>query len=336
MEVLIIGTSKDLHVQAVSRQLQELGITPRYFSFSHLLKNYTVKLELGGGQPVPACQLFCDDSPDESEPKTVADLFAVSAIWLRRPGQVRARDSLQTWADRLVESESRRAIEGLLRIVPALWVNHPTHQDEATFKLRQLEAARQCGLITPRTLVTNKPDAVEDFYNACEGRLIYKLIDEMSSRHLPAFEIPRGIPTLAFKKTDLEHLNQVTRGLHLFQERIEKIADVRATIVGNEIFAVRIESQVGKGNVDFRLDYSVPMSVYQLPDEVATRCIDLMRRLGLNFGAMDLCLTGDGHHIFLEVNPAGQWLWMESALDLPISQTMARLLARQVEPLVHA
>jgi hypothetical protein len=333
MAVLVLSPPTDLHAQTVGQRLAELGMDVQYLSLAQILRQFNFSLKLGGSEP--RCQLESTPSPIDSPNKqTSLDMSAFSAIWLRRPGKVKALAVKEPWAAKMVESESNRAVEGFFRILPCLWVNHPSAQTEAGYKFKQLDAARRCGFKVPKTLVTNDPAAVSDFYKACQGKMIYKLIDEATWQHFPDFEIPKGIPTTLFRESDLRHLEQVRLGLHLFQECIDKIADIRITVVGNKIFAVRIESQTGQGNIDFRLDYSVAMSPYRLPDEIAERCLKLLQTLSLNFGAIDICLTPDGNHVFLEVNAQGQWMWMEKDLDLPISRELARLLAGKSEPLV--
>ena len=54
----------------------------------------------------------------------------------------------------------------------------------------------------------------------------------------------------------------------------------------------------------------------------------LRRRLGLWYGAIDLRRAPDGEFVFLEINPAGQWLFVEYATGQPIAQELAALLAR--------
>jgi len=53
----------------------------------------------------------------------------------------------------------------------------------------------------------------------------------------------------------------------------------------------------------------------------------LMRRLGLVYGAIDLRLTPDGRYVFLEINPAGQFLYVEQQTGQPIAAALAALLA---------
>jgi glutathione synthase/RimK-type ligase-like ATP-grasp enzyme len=51
-----------------------------------------------------------------------------------------------------------------------------------------------------------------------------------------------------------------------------------------------------------------------------------MRRLGLAYGAIDLIETPEGGHVFLEVNPGGEWGMLEHDLGLPISEAIADAL----------
>ena len=52
----------------------------------------------------------------------------------------------------------------------------------------------------------------------------------------------------------------------------------------------------------------------------------LVRALGLVYGAADLIRTPDGEHVFLELNPGGEWGMLELALELPIAAALARSL----------
>jgi hypothetical protein len=56
------------------------------------------------------------------------------------------------------------------------------------------------------------------------------------------------------------------------------------------------------------------------------RCLCLMETLGLAFGAIDLIVTPHGKYVFLEVNPAGQFLWLDSTLGLPLLDALSQML----------
>jgi glutathione synthase/RimK-type ligase-like ATP-grasp enzyme len=74
----------------------------------------------------------------------------------------------------------------------------------------------------------------------------------------------------------------------------------------------------------------------ELPETLQTQCLDLMKRLGLNYGALDFILSENGDYIFLEINCAGQYLWIEQKTDLRISREIANLLTGKSKPLVPA
>jgi glutathione synthase/RimK-type ligase-like ATP-grasp enzyme len=132
---------------------------------------------------------------------------------------------------------------------------------------------------------------------------------------------------MQLRPEDLNYLEQVRLGMHLFQERVDKVSDIRATVVGDQIFACEIASQDQGELLDWRLKSNLPMKEYIVSKELKQRCLLLMDKLGLTFGALDFCKTPDDRLIFLEVNPNGQYLWIEQALDMPISLELAKLLA---------
>lgn len=55
-------------------------------------------------------------------------------------------------------------------------------------------------------------------------------------------------------------------------------------------------------------------------------CLALTRKLNLQFGAIDFVETPTGEFIFLEINPNGQWAWIEEQTGMPISETIAKQL----------
>ncbi|MHC5731086.1 MAG: MvdD family ATP-grasp ribosomal peptide maturase, partial [Nostoc sp.] len=65
---------------------------------------------------------------------------------------------------------------------------------------------------------------------------------------------------------------------------------------------------------------------YTLPGDVEDKLLKLMAEFCLNYGALDIILTPDGRHVFLEVNPVGEFFWLERCPGLPISQAIAEVL----------
>jgi hypothetical protein len=91
---------------------------------------------------------------------------------------------------------------------------------------------------------------------------------------------------------------------------------------------VRIDSQAHEST---RVDYrrAQDLNSYQattLPTDDADRLRRYLRRCGLDYGAFDLIVTPNGQLVFLELNPVGQWLWLQHRTALDISGAIADLL----------
>ena len=62
----------------------------------------------------------------------------------------------------------------------------------------------------------------------------------------------------------------------------------------------------------------------QLPKNIVNAILNYMKKLNLNFGAIDLIETTSGEWCFLECNPNGQWLWIELKTKMKISEAIAK------------
>ncbi len=101
------------------------------------------------------------------------------------------------------------------------------------------------------------------------------------------------------------------------QQYITKQYEVRITIIGKEVYAVRIDT---KNKIDWRMDYpNHRYSLIDCPNDIIKKCYQMMIDFNLVFGAFDFIVTPENEWIFLEINPNGQWLWLEQSLGLDIS-----------------
>ncbi len=323
-KVLILSSPDDAHASAVSAKLDELKVSYDFFRFDSFLQESTISFQLGVSKPTCSLQLNTGK----------LDFNSYLSIWHRRPGKIKTGSFIEPWINQMVEHESRSALDGMLRSVSCLWVNFPPNDHACLQKLWQLKIAQQVGLSIPETLVTNNEELVKEFFERCEGQVVYKMISEATNFSIPAYETPSGIATLPLRIDDLPFLKQVKHSPHLFQRSIKKTFELRATVVGKKIFCIKIDSQAGEGKIDWRHDYTVAMDPFELPDDIAANCLELMRRLGLNYGAIDLIHSQSGEYIFIEINCAGQYLFAEERAKLPISMEMAKLLAGQSEPII--
>ncbi len=205
----------------------------------------------------------------------------------------------------------------------AVWVNDPDRDEFASRKMYQLKLASELGLRVPRTCITNSPEQARSFIAANPGGVIYK----------PFGGTPETWRETRLVRTeDLELLDCVQTAPVIFQEAIGGGCDIRVTVIGNQLFPAQILARESAYEFDFRIDSSnAPTSVHVLPDRVVQQLLSVMSRLGLHYGAIDLRLSPEGDYVFLEINPAGQWLFVEYATGQPISEALAQYLATLVQ-----
>ena len=252
-----------------------------------------------------------------------ADLSAVRALYHRRPN-VYTTDSGEQ-AARFAAQENRRGLGGVLgALLGCLYLSHPQAIARAEYKPAQLNAATRVGLTVPATLITNDPMEAKQF--CAEHPTIYKPL------HAGAYDVegePAGIWAAPVDPGEID--SAVSHSAHLFQAQVPKVADVRAVVVGEQVFSARITAPPNV--VDWRAEYqNLTYEPVACPDAIRGALVRFLTDLGLNFGAFDFAVTADGAWWFLECNPNGQWAWLEDAAGLPITTAIADLLENGANP----
>jgi glutathione synthase/RimK-type ligase-like ATP-grasp enzyme len=211
--------------------------------------------------------------------------------------------------------------------IDALWVNAPVASLRAENKLVQLEEVRHCGLAVPATLVGNDSEMIFAFL-AEQPNAIYKpFIPHTWASEGKRFQTP------ATRMPNADQLNPRTLELcpGIYQAMIEKRADWRVTIIGKRMFAIRISAHADPKEIDWRpnllVDGNTRCAPRELPSLIETQLFDLMKRLGLAYGAADLVEDLDGNFWFLEINQVGQFLWVERLFpELPLLKSMCAMM----------
>jgi glutathione synthase/RimK-type ligase-like ATP-grasp enzyme len=232
-------------------------------------------------------------------------------------------------ARRMAESEMRWALEGsLLALQPALWANHPHANNLARSKLLQLRLATGLGFTVPDTRVTADPQDIRRHYKAWNGRMVAKLVGGQIVGH--SVDSQYVVHTTAISEADLQNDEALSACPAIYQRLIDKRYDLRVTVVGDEVFACRIDSQQhAAARIDWRSAGYNALDIQRcdLEASVAKRCFALLRALNLEIAGIDLIVTPEGDTVFLEINAAGQWAWVQEATGLPIATSIARRLA---------
>ena len=204
----------------------------------------------------------------------------------------------------------------------ARWVNHPTRTYEAEHKMIQLRAAFELGFDIPATYCLNSDDFLD---NRLNGSLVaIKGLDTVLVRMETTESF--GYTNLLLRR-ELEEAELSGAPLVAQQALTDKL-DLRVTVVEDHWWCASATDGGSRIAGDWRLKKSnVVFSEFTLPQAVGARCIELTRRLGLSFAAIDLALSDD-RFFFLEVNPTGEWAWLQEEAQFPIASKLAELLGR--------
>ena len=328
--VMIVSNPEDGHVGAVLPHLEATGcrvfvLAPERFGRDQRL---SIAASTNGDRIVL-----------ERDGASSVDLADVSAVWYRRPRLVGlAEFALESDGIEFAREEWRAALEATFALLDdVLWVSHPDCLRTAARKPVQLRLARELGLRVPATVITNDPDAVRAFFRACDGRVVVKATGSgwIGSAGDGAV---RYVLTNRIGTDDLASIADVVVAPVTVQEEIPKAYEVRVNVIGRSLLPIRIDSQ---GSPISALDWRrydverTPYSPYRLPAEVGDRCLELTRRLGLEFGAIDLIRTPDGEYVFLEINGNGQFHWAEELSGVQVGAVVADLLAGRIPSLTQ-
>lgn len=243
------------------------------------------------------------------------------SVYFRAP--VFLRDNYQPGLsadEQFARSQWAAFIRSLTVFDTAFWLNHPEATYQAEVKPFQLRIAKSVGFKIPNTVVTNSatPDGVKHRW------LATKVLDTTVLR---IGEREGFIYTQIVERDELASGDLSAAPVIVQQAMIPKV-DLRVTVVGDEVFPVKIIDSDGDGIADdWRLNKDglqyVPV---ELPVKVRSQCVDLIRQLRLTFGGIDLIVHNDEYY-FIEVNPTGEWAWLLSHTDYPIDTSIAALLA---------
>ncbi|MFB7353253.1 ATP-grasp domain-containing protein [Streptomyces gardneri] len=298
----ILAPEADVHAQAVAREVSRLGGDSVILD-TRRPHEQTWQWHVGTPPTV------------RTRRGMTVSVTELGAIWLRRAYAAQPPDFVRHPDDRtFARNEWGHLLDAVLADTPAVLVNRPDADIEAA-KPRQLEAALRSGLPIPDTLISNDPAQVVEFVERHHGKVIHKAMS--SPRHLM-------LDTRRWDPADTRRLETLPIAPVIFQEEITGAYDIRATIVGDRILAARFST--ADSPVDTRLDLAVPCEAYELPAGIHAALLRFMAELRLDFGAVDLKVDDDGRHVFLEVNPGGQFLFVEILAGVPICEALAHFL----------
>lgn len=318
--ILILSVADDPHVRFIEPHLNRRGIPYLVLSPAEMLSGLRVAARIH--QDRVQTLLY-----DDGNGKWI-DLEDVWSIWYRRPRDFSAAvDGLDEDTKRFVVREAQHTSRGLFANYTGLWVNDPLRTLLSNYKLHQLSIARQVGLNIPDTLITTDPARARTFYEEHDGEVVHK------AQSTPIFKVDgryRVTYTTRLRPEHVPFLDGVAHCPGLLQRLLPKSFEVRVTVFGDRFFALRIDSQADERTREdwrrFQNPGAIPYTPWDLPERLREQCAELMSRLGLVYGAFDFVVNPAGEYVFLEVNPHGQWAWVEEFTGLPLADALVDLL----------
>jgi hypothetical protein len=197
-------------------------------------------------------------------------------------------------------------------------LNRPRAMSSNLSKGYQLQCLQRAGFLVPETLITNDPDRVREFRER-HGQIIYKSVSCV-----------RSIVQL-LRDDDLPRLDAIRWCPTQFQRYVSG-DNVRVHVVGTHAYATRIRSEAIDYRYATRQGTTARFSRERLSRDVASRCVDLARLLGLEVAGIDLKIAADGGVYCFEVNPSPVFSFYEQHTRQPIARAIARhLSAAQVD-----
>lgn len=345
--VFIVSSFREVNVDAVIPLLEQRHA--RWFRFNTetfpLMSSIQVHCDINGEY---YSSISCNDKQ--------IDTREVTSVWNRNFGGFVLSDGLTTYQENFVRSECLALVGSMYASLRCFWINPIYSEHLSGPKPLQLDIARRVGLSVPNTLVTNDLVAAGEFAQS-NPKTLFKVVsgvahiteppnskrvqnvfaDRFSLPAAPARPLQNNnrVPFASILTPDhLEKIGNIVGCPVVFQEYIEKYVELRITIIGARIFAAEIHSQeFEETKIDFRhMNFvegqrTVPThKAHVLPDEIVVKLLLLMGELNLVFGCVDMILTPEGEYVFLEVNPSGQWNWIEKLTGMKITEALVDIL----------
>lgn len=321
--ILVITRNRDAHGVRMAGLLQSIGEEVSILDYSQFPVNIEITSSFLGVKENTSIIL---------NEGTVVSSGKIKSVLNRRQDEPKPPEGIRD--DRIkdyIVRESRNLLDTLPQILNCFWLNNPDANKIASRKPYQLAIARRLGFSTPPTLITNSPTEAEKFLLDSNSDIAVK------SLWTPGITIREGVEekgisffTRRFRPEEaLGMLQNIKNCPIILQSYIEKAFELRITVVGDRVFSCAIHSQQSERTKEDWRRYDLgntPHKEYDLPREIEDKCILLAMSLNLSFGCIDVVVTPSGEYFFLEINPNGQWLWIEHLTGMPISKCIADLL----------
>lgn len=307
--VLILANLHDFSSDKVCWALAQEGIT-----YLRLNRDQLTDLRLCLDPVAPRLRV-------EFEEQTWVVDETLKSVWYRQPTYLRNSEGRALLpAEQLSRSQWMAFMRALSVFENALWVNDPSATFRAENKAWQLRIASTIGFDVPETLISN--DSAAPVLEKIGDTVALKSLDTVLLREgdTQTFAFTQIVPWSACAGSEFQKIPSTLQAV------LRDKLDLRVTVVGERFWCVAIRYKENGIEGDWRLNKKDELTYedFELPDEVKKYCFALMRRMGLVMAGIDLALS-DHRYWFIEINPTGEWGWLESRTR-PIASAIASVL----------
>ncbi|WP_158300897.1 hypothetical protein [Chromobacterium sp. ATCC 53434] len=298
--LLIISHPLDLHAAMVSFSLKSAG----YF------------VDLWHPSEFPAFQQisYCIENNTESFYVENTDIFKANytSIWNRKAPIPAIPKTLHPLDIQSATRQSRWFLEYIQHLLrQCRWINPLESWRKAEYKPLQLKIAKKCGFKIPPTLISNDSFQIKEFFQKAHGEIIAKpLLPE-------CIELDSGAVGAVFveklNESDLGNEQTLHAMPYIYQYKIDIDYEIRIVALGKDLIAAKIMRDERKKMSDSHLD-THNIKPFTLSSQVTSCCLKLMKEMNLEFSCIDLAVNKKGEVFFLEINQAGQFLFLDQAL----------------------
>ncbi len=313
MTVLVVSTLSDVHTCVLMEALAARGAAVEFVDLSDYPSRLAISIAFDGRW---------QQAKLRRRGGGFLDFKDIRSVWWWRPQSFRLPYGMPELHRRFSLSEATTAFQGLCQTLEVLWINNPVHQANAGHKPYQLRLAQKIGLVIPPTLMTNDVQAAQDFFRAYDGGVIYKQFVALPDTWRE---------TRVLSADDQSHAESIALAPVIFQAHVSAVADLRVIVVAGEVYAAAADVREKSYPQDVLMNLDATYVVHALPAEPREKIKTSVTKLSLVYAAIDMRLTEDGVYVFLWINPAGQFLYIERATGLPITDALAKALAGKLQ-----
>lgn len=311
--ILIISSSNDLHAIAIANSINRRKRAKcAIFPVDQIAESEAISFPISGSASLSVIA--------QNGRRVRINPRDVSVVWWRRPLSNQALSAGHPpRTKKLIENECRSAFVGtLLAQIRGKWISPPEATNRASNKLLQLQVARQSGFLIPKTVITQSRSDVVKLAKRCGGNVIVKSIVGVDGKMLLTRPLvnPERISARAIATCPA-----------IYQQEISGNTHIRLNAFGKNLYAAKIESN----DLDWRPNLRVPVSPWKVPEKIAQNTSTLLTALNLAMGVIDLKISTTGHIYWLEINPQGQFLFLDGLTNMNLVEKFSMFLESESE-----